>query len=89
MNWATCTDDELLPMAYRVYEDCIGLDNDADLSGYAHQLQRRSDVPKEQAIRVLKRVRKEKMASGKYFPTYEERFSRAKRFFTAVALHSK
>ena len=81
MSWATCTDDELMRMAYLVYEECVGLDNDVDLAGYAHQLQRRSDVPKEQAIRVLTRVRKEKMASGKCFPTYEERIDTIRRHF--------
>ena len=89
MIWATCTDDELLPMAYLIYEDYIGLDNDVDVSGYAHQLQRCTDAPKEQAIRVLKRVRKEKMASGKYFRTYEEQTTGFKRFLAAFAIHSK
>ena len=47
------------------------------------------DVSKEQTIRVLTRVRKEKMASGKYFPTCEEQITDFKCFLVAVTLHSK
>ena len=80
MKWPNKTDDAILGMAYYIYEEYVGRDNTKDLSFVAHHLQRRSDVPKEQAIRVLTRVQKEKMASGKYFPTLEEQNAEAKRW---------
>ena len=86
MIWPHKTDDQIIKTAYAVYEEFVGRDDTLDLSEVAHQLQHYSEVSKEQAIRVLTRVRKEKMASGKYFPTYEEQFNEFKSWYPKVPL---
>ena len=65
----------------------MGREDTLDLSEVAHQLQHYSGgVSKEQAIRVLTRVRKEKMASGKYFTSREEQVAEFLSWYPKVPL---
>ena len=78
----TTPDDDLMDIVYLLYELHVGRDNNADLSRFVSKVQHYCEVSPEQALRLLKRARKEKMASGKYFPTAEEHFHKYKRWFS-------
>ena len=60
------SDDELMEVAYTVYERHVNRDAEPGIQGLAYQLLRWSDVPLEQGIRILTRVRDEKKISGNY-----------------------
>ena len=64
-------DDELMEVAYNVYEQHIYRDEEQGVLGLAYQLLRWCNIPLDQGVRILTRVRDEKRISGNY-PTIAE-----------------
>ena len=65
------SDDELMGLAYNVYEQHIYRDEEQGVLGLAYQLLRWRGISLEQGVRILTRVRDEKRISGNY-PTIAE-----------------